>query len=107
MDNLSDNNERSKKLCKYCAEEIYEEAVLCRFCGKKQQTVIDKVGEDLEENRGNVGMNKSYWIFIWLPPMLLIGLGYFIGFISGSIIAAFIPIILAVIYMRYMDKKYG
>ena len=98
MENFLNDNNRNKKLCKYCAEEIYEEAVLCRFCGKKQKTVINKVGDNLEENRGQNDMNKSYWILIWLPSILIMGLSFFVG--------SMIPAIIGAVYWSYMYYKY-
>ena len=98
ISNLSDDNERRKIFCKYCAEEIYEEATICRFCGKKQKNIIDKVGEDLEENRGKVDHTKSYWIIIWLPTILLLGLSFFVGTI--------VPAIIGIAYWCYMYYKY-
>ena len=96
--NSNNDNERAKKLCKYCAEEIYEEAVICRFCGKKQKNIVDKVGDSLEENRGKHDVSMSYIFLVWLPSILLL--------LSAFYFASVIPAIIGVAYWCYMYYKY-
>ena len=87
MDNDISNNNREKKLCEFCAEEIYIEAKLCRFCGKKQNSTSSKISNVVftsmkeDAKRGKMGSTGTYWLKGYLPVLILMLLTpYWSGF---------------------------
>jgi uncharacterized membrane protein YvbJ len=102
---------REKKLCKYCAEEIFIEAKVCRYCGKIQENISSKISEGLDEIKEKNKMNSTYWLIIWIPSIALMLFSIFMMFFSAinsysvSFII-FIPAIIGAIYWTYMYNKY-
>lgn len=70
-------NEREKKLCKYCAEEIYVEAKICRYCGKKQVSIPEKAGQVIADQ----GSPETRPEFMDIIYHLLIGIVVIAGLI--------------------------
>ena len=101
------NDVREKKLCKYCAEEIYLEANLCRFCNKKQENVISRIDSKLKDQSElhqknsleNPFSNTSYfWLLIWIPTIIIM--------LSSFWFKSVIPVIIGGIYWSIMYYKY-
>jgi hypothetical protein len=75
---------RKTKLCKYCAEDIYFEAKICIYCGKKQEN--------------NVELSSSFMFVVWIPTMSMLLSSFFFG--------SWFPAIIGIIYWTYMYSKY-
>ena len=71
---MSESIKKETKQCQYCAEKILQEATICRFCNHIQVSPT---------------RSKKFWIFVWLPTIILIVLGFFLGSLWPVIVGIF------------------
>ena len=71
---MENKTKKETKTCEYCAEKILEEATICRFCNQSQPPHT---------------RSKKFWIFVGLPTIVLIILGFFLGSLWPIIVGIF------------------
>jgi hypothetical protein len=61
------------KKCPFCAEEIQEEAVKCRFCG---EFLIDAELRDMKKGGGGKWYHRTPMIIIWILLLQVLALPF-------------------------------